>query len=318
MKKHIRNFLLLTTLTTLSIYGINKAISITSNVKNLLKTDKGKFYNWRYGSIFYTKQGKGSPLLLIHDLNPASSSYEWDKILKSLAKNHTVYSLDLLGCGRSDKPNMTYSNFLFVQLITDFIKNVIETKPDIISTGDSSSFVFMACNMEPELFKKLIVINPSNLVQLCKTPNKRKNTLKFFIDVPIIGTMVYNLVFTEKNIIKIFQDDYYYKNHMVSKRTIDSYYEAAHMNNSHGKYLLSSIKASYTNINIIHALKNINNSIYLIGSKEKTKNEEIINSYISYNPSIEASYISESKYLPQLETPEKLLEILNLYLESIS
>ena len=44
--------------------------------------------------------------------------------------------------------------------------------------------------------------------------------------------------------------------------------------------------------------------------------EEIINSYISHNPSIEASYISNSKYLPQMETPEKLLEILNIYLES--
>ena len=90
MKKQIRNFLLLSTLTTISIYGINKAINISSSLKNLLKTDKGKFFNWRYGNIFYTKQGTGRPLLLIHDLNPASSSYEWNKISKHQAKNNTV------------------------------------------------------------------------------------------------------------------------------------------------------------------------------------------------------------------------------------
>ncbi len=316
MKKHVRNLLILSTLTGISIYGVNKAVSISSSMKNLLKTDRGNFFNWRYGNIYYTKQGKGSPVLLIHDLSPASSAFEWDKIVKHLAKHHTVYTLDLLGCGRSDKPNMTYSNFLYVQLITDFIKNVIGSKTNIIATGESSSFTLMACNMDSEFFNKIIVINPSDLAALCKTPNKRKNALKFFIDLPIIGTLVYNLVYSEKNIKNLFYKDYFYKNYMVPTKVLESYYEAAHLRNSHGKYLLSSIKANYTNINIIHALKKINNSIYLIVSKEKEGGKEIVDNYISCNPSIEASYISSSKYLPQMEVPNNLLEILNLYLES--
>lgn len=316
MKKHVRNLLLLTTLTGISIYGINKTISISSSMKNLLRTDRGNFFNWRYGNIFYTKQGKGSPILLIHDLNPASSSFEWEKVSKHLAKHYTVYTLDLLGCGRSDKPNMTYSNFLYVQLITDFIKNIIGSKTNIIVTGESSSFTLMACNMDSEYFDKIMIINPSDLSDLCRTPNKRKNALKFFIDLPIIGTLVYNLVYLKKNVEKLFYKDYFYKDYMVPTKVLDSYYESSHLGNSHGKYLLSSIKANYTNINIIHALRKINNSIYLIVSKEKEGNEEIVNSYISCNPSIEASYISSSKYLPQLEVPNNLLDILNLYLES--
>ena len=317
MKKKIINSLLLATMATGAIYSINKIISKSSAKKNLLKTDKGKFYNWRYGNIFYTKQGKGSPVLLIHDLNPAASSFEWEKTVKHLAKKHTVYTIDLLGCGRSDKPNMTYSNFLYVQLITDFIKNIIGGKPDVISTGESSSFTIMACNMNPEFFHKIIVINPSNLSKLSKTPNKRKNALKFFIDTPILGTMIYNLVYTNRNIDKTFYHNYYYKKHLVPTRLINAYHEAAHIGHSKGKYLLSSILSSYTNINIVHALKKINNRISLIGSKGKPCNEEIIKSYLSYNPSIEASYVEESIYLPQLEVPEKLLDILNLYLNPI-
>ncbi len=317
MKKQIRNFLLLSTLTTISIYGINKAINISSSLKNLLKTDKGKFFNWRYGNIFYTKQGSGRPLLLIHDLNPASSSYEWDKVAKHLAKHHTVYCLDLLGCGRSDKPNMTYSNYLYVQLITDFIKTVIGAKPDIAATGNSASFALMACNMEPEHFNKIIIINPASLESLAKTPNKHKNALKFMIEFPVFGTIIYNLAFSRKAIEKYFLEEYFYMKRMIPSRIIDTYYEAAHMENSRGKYLLSSIKADYTNINIVHALRKINNSIYLIGSKGNAESESIINSYISRNPSIETSWIAESKYLPQLEVPEKLLDILNLYLDPV-
>ena len=103
---------------------------------------------------------------------------------------------------------------------------------------------------------------------------------------------------------------------MVSTKTLDTYYESAHLQNSKGKYLLSSIKANYTNINIVHALKKINNSIYLVGSREQNGITEIMNSYVAYNPSIEASYVDNSKYLPQLECPERLLKLLNLYLES--
>lgn len=310
-KKHIRNFIILSTLTSVSIYGINKAISISSSINKYLKTDKGNFFNWRYGNIFYTKSGKGSPLLLIHDLNPASSDYEWHKIVKYLSKHHTVYTIDLLGCGRSDKPNITYTNFLFVQLITDFIKNIIGKSTDVISTGESSSFTLMACNMNPECFERIIAINPTDLSDLCKTPNKRKNTLKYLIDFPIIGTLIYNIDYSKKNIENKFIKDYYCNNHTVSTTTIDYYYESAHLHESRGKYLLSSIKANYTNINIIHALRKINNSIYLIGSNERKGNNEIMDSYISYNPSIKVNYISDSKYLPQLENAEKILKIID-------
>ena len=58
---------------------------ITEN-KSILK------YKWRLGNVAYTVCGKGSPLLLIHDLKPESSSYEWKRVVKALAKKHTVYT----------------------------------------------------------------------------------------------------------------------------------------------------------------------------------------------------------------------------------
>lgn len=308
-KNHIRNLLIFSTLTVVGIHGINKAIQTTSTKKNLLKKDNGKFFNWRYGNIYYSKQGKGSPLLLVHDLNPSSSDYEWHKIIKQLTKCHTVYTLDLLGCGRSDKPVMTYTNFLYVQLITDFVKNVIGTKTDVIATGESSSFIIMACHMESDCFDKIVIINPSDLRELNKTPDKAKNILKYIIDSPIIGTLIYNLAFSKKNIEKSFVKKYFKNGNIVSGTTIDYYYESAHLNN-HGKFLLSSIKSNYTNISIAHALKKINNSIYLIGSKEKEGMQNIIDSYISCNPSIEASFISDVKYLPHLEKAEKIYQII--------
>ena len=316
IKKHLRNFLILTSLTAVSIHVINRIISITSISKSLLKTDHGRLYDWKYGKIYYTKCGKGSPVLLIHDLDPASSSQEWEQISKTLSKKHTVYTIDLLGCGRSSKPNLTYTNYLYVQLLKDFIKDVIHEKTDIVSTGSSCSFSVMACNMDPEYYNKLILVNPERLSDLKKTPDKKKNAVKLLIDLPIIGTMIYNICYSKYKIKKMTTERYH-KNHTVSTKTIDTYYESAHLGSSNGKYLLSSINSNYTCINIMHALKKVNNSIYIIGSKENEYMKEIIDDYMEYNPSIETAFLEQSKYMPQIEVPKKILFYIELFLSTM-
>ena len=111
--------------TTVTMHLINQFIKINVSQNKSLDYIPDLYYNWKFGEISYTKQGKGTPILLVHDLTTYSSGYEWHKVADKLAEEHTVYSIDLLGCGNSDKPNFLYTNFLYVQLICDFIKNVI-------------------------------------------------------------------------------------------------------------------------------------------------------------------------------------------------
>ena len=83
--------------TTLAFHVINKFIFNTSDEHS--EEDSSNYYNWKFGNIYYQKTGSGSPLLLIHDLNHYSSSMEWDKVIDTLSREHTVYTIDLLGCG---------------------------------------------------------------------------------------------------------------------------------------------------------------------------------------------------------------------------
>ena len=128
MKKNIKHFFLLTALAAGTIHFVNRFINMTADIKNILKAENGNFYDWKNGQIYYTKRGSGSPLLLIHDLNPVSSSYEWCKVIRKLEKKHTVYTMELLGYRRSAKPYLTYKNYLYVQLVMDFIQNVNKKK----------------------------------------------------------------------------------------------------------------------------------------------------------------------------------------------
>lgn len=292
----------------------NKLVTIFSNAKDKLSTENGRFYSWRFGKIYYTKTGSGSPVLLIHDLYPYSSSYEWHKITKQLSRKYTVYAIDLLGCGRSEKPNFTYTNYMYVQLVNDFIRNIIKSKTSVVATGSSLSFVVMACQMEAENFKKIIGVSPTDLNILSKQPSKRHKIINYLIEIPAIGNLIYNVSMTRGSILDKFVNRYYYKDYLISNNTLQTYYHSAHMDNGNGKYLFSSICSHYTNINIAPTLKRIDTSISLIGGREDAAIHNVIEEYQILNPSIEAAYVPNAKYLPQLETPDKFAGLLNIIL----
>lgn len=314
MKHKFRNALILTTLGVGCLHFINKCIISASTIKNLLPMHPGKFFDWRYGRIFYKKSGSGSPLLLIHDLAPSSSSYEWNQLEQHLAKEHTVYSIDLLGCGRSDKPNITYTNFLYVQLISDFVEKVIKRKTSVVATGLSGSFVVMACNNNEELFDKIFLINPKSLQKLSQIPDTKSKAAKMLMNCPVIGTAIYHILSNRSNIEYDFTEKYFFNPFQVTSKQIDIYHECAHKKESGGKFLYSSIQGNYVNINITHALKKIDNSIFILGGSEMEQISAILSSYVELNPAIETAIIKGSKYLPQLECPEKFYQTLKVFL----
>lgn len=315
MKKNIRHFVMLTALAAGTMHVINRFIDATAQIKNILNSGNENFFDWRNGKIYFTKSGNGTPVLLIHNLDPADSSYEWCRLMKKLEKKHTVYTLDLLGCGRSEKPYLTYTNYIFVQLITDFIKNIIGEKTDVIVSGNSVSFVTLASIMNPDIINKIIAINPPELTEFQKIPDKCSSFMKTLIELPIIGTSIYNYRMSNANITNRFRHKYFAKPQLVSSKLIDAYYEASHMDKSHGKYLLASIEGHYTDNNIIHALKRIDLPFYIIQSRYGEHFASKINSYCNKNEIIEAAYLSNCRELPQLEVPDKLYDIIQMFLE---
>lgn len=317
MKKNKKHKLLtisiLIALSTIAIYLTNKIITATALLKNLLKTDNKKYYDWRFGQIYYTRQGNGRPLLLIHDITPHSNAMEWSKIVTALSANYTVYTLDLLGCGRSDKPKITYTNFLYVQLITDFVNNIIGEKTDVIASGLSGSFTIMTCSNDKEIFNKIMLINPEDIAVLNQTPTKQSKIAKYLLEAPLIGTLVYNIIAMKPNVELLFTEKYLHNPFHMDHAIIDTYYESAHTQKGNGKYLLSSIVGKYIYCNIAHGLKNINNSIFMVFGKGKNGIEEIIALYTSLNKAIEYDIIPNTKQLPQIETPEQLLEMIRIF-----
>lgn len=315
MKKNTRRFLLLTTAAVGSIYAFNRFIAETSASKKLLTDGNGSYYNWKFGKVFYTKKGNGTPLLLIHDTDVSSSSFEWYKLIKKLEKNHTVYTIDLIGCGRSDKPALTYTNYLYVQLIVSFVHDVIGTSTDVIASQYSSTFTLMANQLDAELFDHIILINPPSIKNIQGTITTANKIMKDIMELPLIGTFVYNLTHKRSDIDTAFRQRYYKKPQLILGKLEDIYYEAAHSNNGNGKYLYASQISNYMNVHMDHVIRKLEKPVHLVASQDLKSNISTMDSYRHLNSSIEIHYLSGCKLLPQLEIPEKLLSIVNAILD---
>ena len=315
-KKTLTISTLLAGATGVGIHLLNKAIHVSATIEHMLNPVSETYYNWKFGKIYYEKVGSGKPILLIHDLNTFSSSYEWEIIAEYLSKKRTVYTLDLLGCGRSEKPNLTYTNYFYVQMIHDFIKNIIKSKCDVAVTGQSCSFVLGACQNDKDIIDNVVMINPTDIDTMLKIPGKRSKTVTKLILLPLIGTLLYNILVRKENIEKIFKESYFYDKGKIKHDQIQTYYETAHFGNASSKYLFASLSGKYLTANMYLYLKGLSNSIFIItGDEEKEK--YIAENYKKILPSIEIFSIPNTKQLPQLEAPKKLYQqiLLSLNIE---
>ncbi|KAL7448675.1 hypothetical protein ACHAWC_000824, partial [Mediolabrus comicus] len=82
-------------------------------------------------------------MLLVHGF--AASAEQWERLVYSLREENTVggkdttppiYALDLLGFGHSEKPGLSYTQYLWESQIVDFAVEIMEATP-MIMVGNS-------------------------------------------------------------------------------------------------------------------------------------------------------------------------------------
>jgi pimeloyl-ACP methyl ester carboxylesterase len=104
---------------------------LTSQTASVMQTSiaplTGVYWQWRDQKIHYVKAGHAQsgrpPLLLVHGFG--ASTDHWRKNIHGLQQDFEVWAIDLLGFGRSAKPDWQYSGDLWRDQLHDFIQNKI-------------------------------------------------------------------------------------------------------------------------------------------------------------------------------------------------
>lgn len=313
-KDHLKTLVKLNVFALGTMYLANKFIYSVSSSRNMLKPGAGSYYSWKHGEVFYQKAGNGDPIILLHRLDPASCSYEWNEVIDQIAKYHTVYAIDLPGCGRSDKDAITYTNYFYVTLLHDFIHNVVKEPVTIIASGYSSSFALMAKYADQNMISKVIAVNPLSLGELEQTADKKSKVVRGIAALPIIGTTLYSLHYSRFSLDDTFTEDYVYNPFRSKQRFVDAFYESSHYKDGDGKYLRASIDGHYMTVNIRKALETVGSSVTILNGGKYKHSTEITREYQHYCPDIHVFEIPKTSLVPHMEKPDDFVDTLNLAL----
>jgi len=144
----------------------------------------GTYWQWRGHSVYYVRSSdrhpERPPLLLIHGFG--ASTDHWRKNISGLSKDFEVWAIDLIGFGRSAKPELQYSGDLWRDQLHDFITNIIG-RPAVLAGNSLGGYAALCVAAQrPESAAGLILINsagpfsepqPAPKPRPCKKPYLR-------------------------------------------------------------------------------------------------------------------------------------------------
>lgn len=121
----------------------------------------GIYWQWREQSIYYVRAGQRHPqrppLLLIHGFG--ASTDHWRKNIAELCQDFEVWAIDLLGFGRSAKPDWSYSGDLWRDQLYDFITQVIG-QPAVLAGNSLGGYAALCvASQRPDAAVGLVLIN---------------------------------------------------------------------------------------------------------------------------------------------------------------
>lgn len=297
------------------MYAANKLIyKNTPKLESVLDGDK-KYFNTKYGQIFYVKNGDGEPLIFVHGLASGVSSFAWRKNFEELAKHFTVYAIDLPGFGKSDKKAIIYKPYMYIDVLRAFAKDVVGEPAYVISSSQSSAYIFQLEYENPGMFKKIIAVCPTGIFELSSPPTLNQKLLSFSFRTPIIGTFAYNVMVSKPGIKYFLKRKTYYNKENASAYVINHYSKASKQNESLSKYAPASFLGGYLNYSVIGILPYINSPTLIIwGENAEMNTINNLKSFIDLNPKITYKIIDNSGYLPQEEHPSEFNDICKNFL----
>src|SRR5579884_1884616 len=111
--------------------------------------------------VSYLTGGSGFPVVLIHGIG--SDATIWRHTLHALAPHFTVYAPDLLGCGLSDKPDITYTIDELAASVSDFMDAAGIERAHIIGHSLGGGVALKLHTLQPERFARLGLVASGGL-----------------------------------------------------------------------------------------------------------------------------------------------------------
>jgi pimeloyl-ACP methyl ester carboxylesterase len=114
---------------------------------------------------YVAERRHGRPLVLIHDLRTASSSYEVRPLFECFRWRRPTYAVDLPGFGLSDRGALPYAPAFFAAVLSELLRRLKrgDATADVVALGRGGEVAARVARDEPALLRSLVLVEPSGL-----------------------------------------------------------------------------------------------------------------------------------------------------------
>ncbi len=176
--------------------------SQTLPLPEALDAPRAQIHTTQAGRIAYyhDSRGEGRPLVLVHSINAAPSSFEVKPIFEHYAGTRPVYSIDLPGFGHSERSDRAYSAELYANAIRVLLEDVIQAPADLLALSLSTEFAARAALGSPASVASLVLISPTGFSRRPLPSLTVGRGLHGLLGAPLWSQGLYDLVASKRSI----------------------------------------------------------------------------------------------------------------------
>jgi pimeloyl-ACP methyl ester carboxylesterase len=144
--------------------------------------------NARHVRVRHKTLGDGPPLVLVHGL--MTSSYSWRYVIDALSRRYRVFTPDLIGAGKTDKPgDLVYSVANIARFLAAYVRKV--AKEPVYLVGNSLGGLY---SVRAQLDEGASLAHRFVLMHAPGYPVVRTRALHTLLGAPVLGPGLASLV----------------------------------------------------------------------------------------------------------------------------
>ncbi|XP_057798384.1 uncharacterized protein LOC131014423 isoform X2 [Salvia miltiorrhiza] len=123
-----------------------------------------RIWRWNNYLIQYTVAGcEGPAILLVHGFGAFLEHYR-DNVYPIAEDKNRVWAITLLGFGKSEKPNIIYTELVWAELLRDFIIEVVREPVHLVGNSIGGYAVSLVAGLWPLLAKSIVLMNTAGSI----------------------------------------------------------------------------------------------------------------------------------------------------------
>lgn len=278
------------------------------SLPNLIGGEEGT-YTWHGGTagghrVAYTRRGAGPAVLLVHSIHAAAWSYEWRRNVDVLAREHTVYTIDLLGFGRSDRPALDYTARLYVSLLLDFTADVIAGPCALVGSSLGAAFVVAVAARDARRFPAVVLVGPVGITRLSSPPMAVNDATYALLRSPLAGSALFNGLVTTPSLRFFLGRTYEDEERHLTPDVVDAYWQTAHQPGA--RHAAAAFVGMHLNLNVRDAVRRLQQPVLIAwGEQAKEVPKTELEAYRELLPAARVALFDPCGSLPHDERADE-------------